>query len=112
MSNRAFQIYAFGQKYSDFSLNSVSKGLLGIEEDNKTYKNYANLKQLLIRQLKEIVKKTDLKDVKLQESKEMSKQKIFKIIINNKKTKEISKEKPSKELLENILKDMTKPMQF
>jgi len=29
MSNRAFQIYAFGQKYNDFSLNSVSKGLLG-----------------------------------------------------------------------------------
>ena len=29
MSNRAFQIYAFGQKYSDFSLNSVAKGLLG-----------------------------------------------------------------------------------
>ena len=28
MSNRAFQIYAFGQKYSDFSLNSVAKGLL------------------------------------------------------------------------------------
>jgi len=29
MSNRAFQIYAFGQRYSDFSLNSVAKGLLG-----------------------------------------------------------------------------------
>ncbi len=29
MSNRAFQIYAFGQKYTDFSLNSVAKGLLG-----------------------------------------------------------------------------------
>ena len=28
MSNRAFQIYAFGQKYNDFSLNSVSIGLL------------------------------------------------------------------------------------
>ena len=28
MSNRAFQIYAFGQKYNDFSLNSVSNGLL------------------------------------------------------------------------------------
>ena len=28
MSNRAFQIYAFGQKYHDFSLNSVSNGLL------------------------------------------------------------------------------------
>jgi len=32
MSNRAFQIYAFGQKYNDFSLNSVSKGLLGEEK--------------------------------------------------------------------------------
>ena len=29
MSNRAFQIYAFGQQYNDFSLNSVAKGLLG-----------------------------------------------------------------------------------
>ena len=32
MSNRAFQIYAFGQKYNDFSLHSVSKGLLGEEK--------------------------------------------------------------------------------
>ena len=29
MSNRSFQIYAFGLKYKDFSLNSVSKALLG-----------------------------------------------------------------------------------
>ena len=29
MSNRAFQIYAFGQKYTDFSLDSVANGLLG-----------------------------------------------------------------------------------
>jgi DNA polymerase I len=31
-SNRAFQIYAFGQKYTDFSLNSVCKGILGEEK--------------------------------------------------------------------------------
>jgi len=43
LSNRAFQIYAFGQKYTDFSLNSVSKGLLneqkldyGVEIDEMT----------------------------------------------------------------------------
>ena len=43
-SNRAFQIYAFGQKYTDFSLNSVCKGILGegkidegVEIDNMTY---------------------------------------------------------------------------
>ena len=43
-SNRAFQIYAFGQKYTDFSLNSVCKGILGeekidhgVEIDDMTY---------------------------------------------------------------------------
>ena len=43
LSNRAFQIYAFGQKYTDYSLNSVSKGLLneqkldyGVEIDKMT----------------------------------------------------------------------------
>jgi DNA polymerase I len=29
LSNRSFQIYAFSQSYTDFSLNSVSKALLG-----------------------------------------------------------------------------------
>ena len=32
LSNRSFQIYAFSQKYTDFSLNSVSKALLGVEK--------------------------------------------------------------------------------
>lgn len=32
LSNRSFQIYAFSQKYTDFSLNSVSKALLGEEK--------------------------------------------------------------------------------
>jgi len=47
-SNRAFQIYAFGQKYTDFSLNSVSKGILeeekmdyGVEIDKMTYSQIA-----------------------------------------------------------------------
>ena len=32
LSNRSFQIYVFSQKYTDFSLNSVSKALLGKEK--------------------------------------------------------------------------------
>ncbi len=32
LSNRSFQIYAFSQAYTDFSLNSVSKALLGKEK--------------------------------------------------------------------------------
>ena len=31
-SNRSFQVYAFGFKYTDFSLNSVSKAMLGREK--------------------------------------------------------------------------------
>lgn len=32
VSNRSFQVYAFGQKYTDFSLNTVSKALIGKEK--------------------------------------------------------------------------------
>lgn len=32
LSNRSFQTYAFSQKYTDFSLNSVSKALIGKEK--------------------------------------------------------------------------------
>ena len=34
LSNRSFQIYAFSQSYTDFTLNSVSKALLGKEKIN------------------------------------------------------------------------------
>ena len=49
LSNRSFQIYAFSQKYTDFSLNSVSKALLnkekidyGIDFDQLTLYQTAN----------------------------------------------------------------------
>ncbi|PJB97946.1 MAG: DNA mismatch repair protein MutH [Nitrosopumilales archaeon CG_4_9_14_0_8_um_filter_34_10] len=49
LSNRSFQIYAFSQKYTDFSLNSVSKALLnkekidyGVEFDQLTLYQTAN----------------------------------------------------------------------
>ena len=49
LSNRSFQIYAFSAKYTDFSLNSVSKALLeeekidyGIELDDLNLYQMAN----------------------------------------------------------------------
>jgi hypothetical protein len=59
---------------------------------------------------KEIVKKTDLKEVELQNSPTLAKQKIFRIKIHKKKGEK--QEKPGKELIENILKEMVKPMRF
>ena len=85
--------------------------LFGIAEDDKTYKNYSDLKRLLMRQLNEIAKKTDLKEVELQDNTALSKQKIFRVKIHKKKTKEMQ-EKPGKELIQEMLEKMVKPMRF
>jgi L-rhamnose mutarotase len=77
-------------RYLDISQKHLMK-LFAIDEDNKTYKHYANLKQLLERQINEIAKKTDLTDVKLVESKDLAKKKIFRIIINQKSKKSVDK---------------------
>jgi len=55
-------------RYLDISQKHLMK-LLGIDEDNKTYKYYSDLKRLLERQIKELVSKSDLKELKLLESK-------------------------------------------
>jgi hypothetical protein len=110
----AMKLYEYLMSFKNYYYIEISQKhlmrLLNIKDDDKTYKNYANLKQLLTRQLKEIAKKTDLKEVELQNSPTLAKQKIFKIKIHKKKGEK--QEKPGKELIENILKEMVKPMRF
>ena len=85
--------------------------LFNIKDDDRTYKNYANLKQLLTRQLREIARKTDLKEVELQDNTALSKQKIFRIKIHQRKTEKMQ-EKPGKELIQEMLEKMVQPMRF
>lgn len=91
-----------GYKYINISQKHMLK-LLGIDEEHKTYKHYANLKQLVERQLKEIAKKTDLEDTRLINSKALSKEKTFKILINPKNKKNVDKIE-AQTALENLIK--------
>lgn len=90
-----------GYKYIDITQNHMLK-ILGIPIDNKSYTNFAQIKRLLDRQIEEITKKSDLKEIRIDESKELRKDKVFRIHIN-KKSKKISKKlvnKTVKELAE------------
>jgi len=91
-----------GYKYINISQKHMLK-LLGIDEEHKTYKQHYELKRLVERQLKEIVKKTDLEDTRLINSKALSKEKTFKILINPKNKKNVDKIE-AQTALENLIK--------
>ncbi len=55
----------------------MAKTCRAVSENHKTYKHYAKLKTLIKRQLKEIAKKTNLKEVKLLDYKTLAKEKIL-----------------------------------
>jgi len=111
----SMKLYEYLTSFKNYYYIEISQKhlmrLFGIAENNKTYKNYSDLKRLLDRQLNEIAKKTDLKEVELQDNTALSKQKIFRVKIHKKKTKEMQ-EKPGKELIQEMLEKMVKPMRF
>jgi len=78
-----------GYRYLDISQKHLMQ-LLALDEDSK-YKYYSQLKELLERQLKEIAKKSDLTEVKLMNSKLLTKEKKFRIKINPKSKKDADK---------------------
>jgi len=78
-----------GYRYLDISQSHLMQ-LLALNEDSK-YKYYSQLKELLERQLKEIAKKSDLTEVKLMNSKLLTKDKKFRIQINPKSKKDAEK---------------------
>jgi len=87
----AMKLYEFLKSFEDYQYIQLSQQhtmkLLGINEDDITNKHYSKLKVLIDRQLKEIIKKTDLKEIKREDSKELSKSKIYKIYIDPKSKK-------------------------
>jgi len=89
-------------KYIDITQKHIMK-LLGIDENHNTYKHYAKLKTLIERQLKDIANKSDLKEVRLMNSKTLAKEKVFRIIINP-KSKRGADKIIAKTALENLIK--------
>lgn len=95
---KSFGVY----KYLDITQKHMMK-LLGIDEDDRTYKHYANLKQLVERQLREIAKKSDLPEVKLMQSRLLAKEKTFRIIISP-KSKKVADKIEARTALDNLIK--------
>jgi hypothetical protein len=102
----AMKIYEYlksfgGYRYLDITQKHLMK-LLNLDEKSK-YRYMSDLTILLERQLKDIAKKTDLKEVKLIKSKALAKEKTFRIIINPKSKKDVEKTE-AKTALENLIK--------
>jgi len=91
-----------GYRYLDISQKHLMK-LFGIDEDNKTYKNYSDLKRLLERQIKELIKKSDLKELELENDKQLRKEKIFRLQINPKATKKTVEKEKAEAVLNSLI---------
>ena len=103
----AMKLYEYLKSFGNYRYLDIPQShlmrLFGIDEDNKTYKYYSDLKRLLERQIKELVKKSDLKELELDDTKELKKEKVFRIYINPKAAKKTAKQKD----IINALKALT-----
>jgi len=80
----AMKLYEYLKSFESYHYIDITHKhmmeLLNLDEKSK-YRYYSDLYILIERQLKQIVKKSDLKEVRLSKSKELSKDKIFRIVI-------------------------------
>ncbi len=101
----AMKIYeylkSFNYQYLDITQKHMMK-LLCIEDTHTTYKDFAQLKRLVGRQLVEIIAISDLKELKIDDSKELRKNKIFRIYINPKASKKTVDSNKAKAILDAL----------
>ena len=102
----AMKIYEYlksfgGYRYLDITQKHMMS-LLSLDEKS-TYKYYSKLTELVERQLKEIALKSDLKEVRLMHSKALTKDRIFRIMIDPKNKKNVEKI-IAKTALDNLIK--------
>lgn len=92
---------SFGNyKYLDIPQSHLMR-LFGIDEKSK-YRYMSDLSILLERQIKELIKKSDLKELKLDGSKQLKKDKIFRIYINPRAKKKTATKEDTKQILDSL----------
>ena len=92
---------SFGNyKYLDIPQSHLMR-LFGIDEKSK-YRYMSDLSILLERQIKELIKKSDLKELKLDNSKQLKKDKIFRIYINPRAKKKTATKEDTKQILDSL----------
>ena len=92
---------SFNYRYLDIPQSHLMR-LFGLAEDNKTYKDFSQLRRLLERQIKELIKKSDLKELKLDDSKQLKKDKIFRIYINPRAKKKTATKEDTEQILDSL----------
>jgi len=101
----AMKLYEYLKSFGNYRYLNIPQShlmrLFGIDEDNKTYKYYSDLRRLLERQIKELVIKSDLKNLKLDYNKHLVEDKVYRIIINR-KSKKIAKKEDIEQILESL----------
>ena len=104
----AMKLYEFFKSFERFRYIDLPQDyllkILGIDPES-TYKHYSKFLELLQRQIKELNKKTEFKELKLLEpTKEMKKEKIYRFIINPKNKKVLTDRKKIEEMTANLFK--------
>ena len=102
----AMKLYEYLKSFGNYRYLDIPQShlmrLFGLAKDNKTYKYYSDLRRLLDRQIKELTNKSDLKELKIDDSKQLKKDDIFRIYINPKAKKKTAKKDDVEQVLKNL----------
>ena len=101
----AMKLYEYLKSFGNYRYLDIPQShlmrLFGLDEKSK-YRYMSDLSILLNRQLKELLNKSDLKELKLDDSKQLKKDKIFRIYINPKAKKKTATKEDTKQILDSL----------
>jgi len=101
----AMKLYEYLKSFGNYRYLDIPQShlmrLFGIDEKSK-YRYMSDLSILLERQIKELLKKSDLKELKLDDSKQLKKDKIFRIYINPRAKKKTATKEDTKQILDSL----------
>ena len=101
----AMKLYEYLKSFGNYRYLDIPQShlmrLFGLDEKSK-YRYMSDLSILLERQIKELIKKSDLKELKLDDSKQLKKDKIFRIYINPKAKKKTATKEDTKQILDSL----------
>lgn len=102
----AMKLYEFLKSFGNYRYVDINQKhlmrLFGISDDNKTYRYYADIKRLLERQIRELVNKSDLTLLQLDNSPALKKEKVFRIIINPKAEQKTVKQDTAEDIINKL----------
>ena len=102
----AMKLYEYLKSFSSYKYLNITQNhmmkLFGVASDSK-YRYMSDLTTLLQRQIKELVEKSDLKELKLSDDKQFKKDKIFHIQINPKASKKTANKEEAEKILNALM---------